>query len=181
MRVLCIGGGPAGLYTGLLLRKADPRNVVRVVERNRPYDTFGWGVVFSDQTLGNLAAADPVTAGEIAGAFNRFLRWDAAQMVDSLDEFSLPLHVHDGDGSAAPKSGYPTKGDRFDGELPVVVDVTPRRLQAFRVMPGERVGWVFGEDRGEVIADERGAITMRGLALELEWQTLVLSRLPAVP
>ena len=73
MRVLCIGGGPAGLYTGLLLRKADPRNVVRVVERNRPYDTFGWGVVFSDQTLGNLAAADPVTAGEIAGAFNH---WD---------------------------------------------------------------------------------------------------------
>jgi len=73
MRVLCIGGGPAGLYTGLLLKKADPRNVVRVVERNRPYDTFGWGVVFSDQTLGNLAAADAETAGEIAGAFNH---WD---------------------------------------------------------------------------------------------------------
>ena len=73
MRVLCIGGGPAGLYTGLLLKKADPRNVVRVVERNRPYDTFGWGVVFSDQTLGNLAAADPETAREIAGAFNH---WD---------------------------------------------------------------------------------------------------------
>ncbi len=126
-------------------------------------------------------AGDTGWTGEIAGAFNRFLRWDAAQMVDSLDEFSLPLHVHDGDGSAAPKSGYPTKGDRFDGELPVVVDVTPRRLQAFRVMPGERVGWVFGEDRGEVIADENGAVTVRGLALELEWQTLVLSRVPADP
>ena len=73
MRVLCIGGGPAGLYAGLLLKKADPRNVVRVVERNRPYDTFGWGVVFSDQTLGNLAAADADTAREIAGAFNH---WD---------------------------------------------------------------------------------------------------------
>src|SRR5690242_6558965 len=73
MRVLCIGGGPAGLYSALLLKLADARNVVRVVERNRPYDTFGWGVVFSDQTLGNLAAADPPTASEIAGAFNR---WD---------------------------------------------------------------------------------------------------------
>ena len=73
MRVLCIGGGPAGLYLSLLLKKADPAHVVRVVERNRPYDTFGWGVVFSDQTLGNLAAADPETAAEIAGAFNH---WD---------------------------------------------------------------------------------------------------------
>ena len=73
MRVLCVGGGPAGLYAALLSKRADPGRAVRVVERNRPYDTFGWGVVFSDQTLGNLADADPQTAGEIAGAFNR---WD---------------------------------------------------------------------------------------------------------
>ncbi|MEP7328378.1 MAG: bifunctional salicylyl-CoA 5-hydroxylase/oxidoreductase [Betaproteobacteria bacterium] len=73
MRILCLGGGPAGLYTALLMKKADPQRVVRVVERNRPGDTFGWGVVFSDQTLGNLEAADAVTAGEIVGAFNR---WD---------------------------------------------------------------------------------------------------------
>ena len=73
MRVLCVGGGPAGLYSALLLKLADPRHAVRVVERNRPYDTFGWGVVFSDQPLGNLAAADAPTASEIVGAFNR---WD---------------------------------------------------------------------------------------------------------
>ena len=73
MRVLCIGGGPAGLYLAVLLKKADPRHVVRVVERNRPYDTFGWGVVFSDQTLDNLAAADPETARDIADSFNH---WD---------------------------------------------------------------------------------------------------------
>jgi len=73
MRILCIGGGPAGLYLALLLKNADPRNVIRVVERNRPYDTFGWGVVFSDNTLGNLEAADPETAREIVGAFNH---WD---------------------------------------------------------------------------------------------------------
>jgi anthraniloyl-CoA monooxygenase len=73
MRVLCAGGGPAGLYAALLLKRADPRHLVRVVERNKPYDTFGWGVVFSDATLDNLQAADPESAGEIVGAFNH---WD---------------------------------------------------------------------------------------------------------
>ncbi|MEO5764963.1 MAG: bifunctional salicylyl-CoA 5-hydroxylase/oxidoreductase [Casimicrobiaceae bacterium] len=73
MRILCIGGGPAGLYFALLAKMARPSDVVRVVERNRPYDTFGWGVVFSDQTLGNLDAADAPSAREIVGAFNH---WD---------------------------------------------------------------------------------------------------------
>lgn len=73
MRILCIGGGPAGLYFALLMKLHDPAHVVRVVERNRPFDTFGWGVVFSDQTLGNLKTADPVTAAEISDAFNH---WD---------------------------------------------------------------------------------------------------------
>jgi len=73
MRILSIGGGPAGLYFALLAKRADPRHTIRVIERNRPYDTFGWGVVFSDQTLGNLEAADPESAREIVGAFNH---WD---------------------------------------------------------------------------------------------------------
>src|SRR6476646_877692 len=73
MRIVCVGGGPAGLYLALLMKRADPRHAVRVVERNRPGDTFGWGVVFSDQTLDNLAAADPETARDIADSFNH---WD---------------------------------------------------------------------------------------------------------
>jgi anthraniloyl-CoA monooxygenase len=72
-RVLCIGGGPAGLYFALLAKQADPSRVVRVVERNKRDDTFGWGVVFSDQTLGNLEAADAPTAREITAAFHH---WD---------------------------------------------------------------------------------------------------------
>ncbi|MCE0968855.1 bifunctional salicylyl-CoA 5-hydroxylase/oxidoreductase [Pseudomonas sp. NMI4491_12] len=73
MNIACIGGGPAGLYFGLLMKLHDPKNRVVVVERNRPYDTFGWGVVFSDATLDNLREADPVSAETIASAFNR---WD---------------------------------------------------------------------------------------------------------
>ncbi|MDI3509908.1 MAG: anthraniloyl-CoA monooxygenase [Betaproteobacteria bacterium] len=72
-RILCIGGGPAGLYFGLLMKRRFPALEVTVVERNRPYDTFGWGVVFSDQTLINLRRADPETAQAMQDAFNH---WD---------------------------------------------------------------------------------------------------------
>src|SRR5215217_121299 len=73
MRIVCAGGGPAGLYFALLMKLADSRHEITVVERNRPYDTFGWGVVFSDQTLGNLALADPESHAAIEEAF---FHWD---------------------------------------------------------------------------------------------------------
>jgi anthraniloyl-CoA monooxygenase len=73
MRIVCIGGGPAGLYFGLLMKAQDPRHRVTVVERNKPYDTFGWGVVFSDQTMETMRREDPATAAAIQEAFNH---WD---------------------------------------------------------------------------------------------------------
>lgn len=77
MKVVCIGGGPAGLYFGLLMKLADPSHDVTVIERNHPYDTFGWGVVFSDATLENLQRADPVSARLISDAFNH---WDDVEV-----------------------------------------------------------------------------------------------------
>jgi anthraniloyl-CoA monooxygenase len=76
-RVLCIGGGPAGLYFALLMKAREPALEITVLERNRPFDTFGWGVVLSDQTLANLAAADPDTARLIG---NEFHHWDDIQV-----------------------------------------------------------------------------------------------------
>jgi hypothetical protein len=64
MRVACIGGGPAGLYLAIQMKRADPSHEVVVHERNRADDPFGFGVVFSDATGDNLAAADPETTGD---------------------------------------------------------------------------------------------------------------------
>jgi anthraniloyl-CoA monooxygenase len=72
-RIVCLGGGPAGLYTAILLRKALPSASVEVYERNRPDDTFGWGVVFSDQTMANFGSADARSHAAIVGSFHH---WD---------------------------------------------------------------------------------------------------------
>jgi anthraniloyl-CoA monooxygenase len=72
-RIVCLGGGPAGLYSAILLRKALPSARVEVYERNKPDDTFGWGVVFSDQTMANFRAADSESHAAIIGSFHH---WD---------------------------------------------------------------------------------------------------------
>jgi len=73
VRIVCIGGGPAGLFFSIVMKSARPDAEIVVLERNRPTDTFGWGVVFSDQTLGNIAAADPPTYERIV---ENFVHWD---------------------------------------------------------------------------------------------------------
>ena len=77
MRILCLGGGPAGLYFALLMKLQNPAHQITVIERNRPFDTFGWGVVLSDQTLAKLHAADAVSAQLIGDAFNH---WDDVEV-----------------------------------------------------------------------------------------------------
>ncbi len=74
MRVACIGGGPGGLYFAILTKMRDPTADVVVYERNRADDTFGFGVVFSDQTLSTLGDVDPASYREIT---ERFHHWDA--------------------------------------------------------------------------------------------------------
>jgi anthraniloyl-CoA monooxygenase len=73
MRIVCAGGGPAGLYFAIQMKRRDPSHQITVVERNRPYDTFGWGVVFSDPTMENFRQADPETYQDIT---DHFAHWD---------------------------------------------------------------------------------------------------------
>jgi anthraniloyl-CoA monooxygenase len=73
MRIVCIGGGPGSLYFAVLMKKADPRHQIRVVERNRPDDTFGFGVVFSDATMAGIADADSEAYRGIA---RHLVHWD---------------------------------------------------------------------------------------------------------
>ena len=72
-RIVCLGGGPAGLYSAILFAKALPRARVEVVERNRPDDTFGWGVVFSDQTMAGFRGLDRESHDAITASFHH---WD---------------------------------------------------------------------------------------------------------
>ena len=72
MRIAIAGGGPGGLYLSILLKRLDPAHEVVVYERNAPDDTFGFGVVFSDETLVAFEAADPESYAEIT---RQFVRW----------------------------------------------------------------------------------------------------------
>ena len=73
MKVAVLGAGPAGLYFAISMKLRDPAHDVTVLERNRADDTFGWGVVLSAETLGNLTANDPVSAEWIR---EHFAYWD---------------------------------------------------------------------------------------------------------
>ncbi len=73
MKIACLGGGPAGLYFAISMKLRDAAHDISVFERNRRDDTFGWGVVLSDETLDNIAANDPVSAAAIR---KHFAYWD---------------------------------------------------------------------------------------------------------
>ena len=89
MRIACVGGGPAGLTFAISMKLRDPAHDIVVFERNDPGDTFGWGVVFSDQTMENLHANDPESASAIEAGFSR---WD-----------DIDVHIH---GETITSSGH---------------------------------------------------------------------------
>jgi anthraniloyl-CoA monooxygenase len=89
MRIACLGGGPAGLYFAISMKLRDASHEVDVFERNRADDTFGWGVVFSDQTVENLMANDPVSGAVIR---DEFAHWD-----------DIDVHIH---GDCIRSSGH---------------------------------------------------------------------------
>jgi anthraniloyl-CoA monooxygenase len=89
MRIACLGGGPAGLYLAISMKLREPAHRIDLFERNRSDDTFGWGVVFSDQTVENLLANDPVSGTVIQ---SEFAHWD-----------DIDVHIH---GASIRSSGH---------------------------------------------------------------------------
>jgi anthraniloyl-CoA monooxygenase len=89
MRIACLGGGPAGLYFAISMKLRDPAHQIDLFERNRLDDTFGWGVVFSDQTVENLMANDPLSGSVIR---DEFAHWD-----------DIDVHIH---GQTIRSSGH---------------------------------------------------------------------------
>jgi anthraniloyl-CoA monooxygenase len=89
VKIACIGGGPAGLYFAISMKLRDPAHDIEIFERNAPGVTFGWGVVFSDQTVENLTANDPKSAKIIA---DEFAHWD-----------DIDVHIH---GETITSSGH---------------------------------------------------------------------------
>jgi anthraniloyl-CoA monooxygenase len=127
MNIVCIGGGPAGLYFGILMKKQDPANEVVVIERNRAYDTFGWGVVFSDQTLGNLVAADEQTARTILQSFNH---WDDIDVFFKGRRITSSGHGFCGIGRKRLLNILQARGEELGVRLEFESDVTDERAVA---------------------------------------------------
>lgn len=86
MKINVIGGGPAGLYFALLMKKSEPGHEIAVIERNAPDSTFGWGVVFSAKTLSYLKAQDDASYEDIT---NRFQLWDNVDVVHRDDKITI--------------------------------------------------------------------------------------------
>ena len=86
MKIACIGGGPAGLYFAISMKLRNPNHEILIIEKNRPDDTFGWGVVLSDEALANVDRNDPISAQAIR---NEFAYWDDIAVVkDGVREVS---------------------------------------------------------------------------------------------
>ena len=141
MRIAIAGGGPGGLYLSILLKRLDPAHEVVVYERNAPDDTFGFGVVFSDETLAAFEAADPESYAEIT---RRFVRWSEidvhyrGEVITSGGHgFSraraqaAAQHPPDARGRARRRAALPApRCPTLDGDLVVAADGVNSTLRA---------------------------------------------------
>ena len=151
------------------------------IRLDQAWPAFTDSAADEDPGEGDGAPGDPAVAGDtgfdgdLAGARGRALRWDAAALVDEADRFELPLYVADG-GAAPPVQGYPPLGDRLS-TVPTTATVTVRNIQRFFFGADDDVRWIFGEASG-VVRGADGLLTLPGLTLTSDPQTLILERLP---
>ena len=137
MNIACVGGGPAGLYFAISMKLRDPSHRITLFERNPPGVTFGWGVVFSDQTVDNLMANDPVSAKIIA---DEFAHWDDIDVHIKGDTITSSGHGFIGIGRKRLLEILQDRARELGVELHFDSECDPADPQVARLRPGHRLG-----------------------------------------
>jgi anthraniloyl-CoA monooxygenase len=129
MKVAVLGGGPAGLYFAISMKLRNPEHAITVLERNRFDDTFGWGVVLSDETMGNFGENDPVSEAMIR---DHFAYWDDVKVIRGADNMSSGGHGFCGIGRKQLLLLLQDRARALGVALEFQSDVFPEKLQELR-------------------------------------------------
>jgi len=114
--------------------------------------------------------------GRLRGAINRYQIWDSVSIVDTREQFSIPIKVDIDTSGTPPDPEFPPKGNYYYGPTPIISDVTVRRIQNFQLMAGEAVNWEYNGESGVVFANNDGSVTVPNLAMMTTYTELILIR-----
>jgi anthraniloyl-CoA monooxygenase len=129
MKIAVLGGGPAGLYFAISMKLRDAAHDVTVYERNRTNDTFGWGVVLSDETMGNFEANDPVSEKMIR---DNFAYWDDVKTVRGTESMTSSGHGFCGIGRMKLLLLLQERARELGVTLSYETDVSPEKLEELK-------------------------------------------------
>ncbi len=129
MKIAVLGGGPAGLYFAISMKLRDSSHDVTIYERNRADDTFGWGVVLSDETMSNFGGNDPVSEKMIR---DNFAYWDDVKVVRGEDSMTSAGHGFCGIGRKKMLMLLQDRARELGVKLAFETDITPERIEGLR-------------------------------------------------
>ncbi|HEY6327936.1 MAG TPA: bifunctional salicylyl-CoA 5-hydroxylase/oxidoreductase, partial [Blastocatellia bacterium] len=133
MRIAIIGGGPAGLYFALLMKKLDPAHQITLFERDGPNDTFGWGIVFSDQTFAYLAASDNESLAQIQASCQV---WDNVDIVHRGQKVSVRGNHFSGIGRLAFLNILQRRAAELEVDIRFHAGTTPDEVGEYDLLVG---------------------------------------------
>ncbi|MFC3612632.1 bifunctional salicylyl-CoA 5-hydroxylase/oxidoreductase [Lutimaribacter marinistellae] len=129
MKIAVLGGGPAGLYFAISMKLRDENHQITVYERNRADDTFGWGVVLSDETMSNFEGNDPVTNQMIRGSF---AYWDDIKVVRGDEAMTSSGHGFCGIGRKKMLLLLQERARALGVETVFETEITPERIEELK-------------------------------------------------
>lgn len=162
---------------------ADIDSYLKQLRRNRAFPAFSNSTADSAiayyDTFGNI-----INSGALRGVINRYFRWDGNATTEDRNHVAIPIRVLvTQNGSPSHDPDFPVLGNEYFGPLPVITDVTIRRLTEFQLLPNETVNWTYGGQSGTAQANPDCSVTIRQLAVNNSNQTLEIRRAtaPAAP